>query len=95
MKQTELTGSWIGDLLLDFDEENLLAYSGRGMSGVECLGIRFDGVEDLVSWAFAMGAEGDSTFVRLLSYGVKIDDMGREIVAYWPHLSAPVIENAE
>lgn len=90
--QTALTEDQAYEITSDFFDDDVIAYSGRGMSGVECLGIRFDSVEDLVSWAFGMGEESDYKLVRLLARGVKIDDMGRGIVAYWPEIAPVEVE---
>ena len=87
--QTELTEDQAYTITSDFLDDEVISYSGRGMSGVECLGVRFDSIEDLVSWAFAMGDDSDYNLVRLLARNVKIDEMGRGIVAYWPHV-API-----
>ena len=90
--QTALTEDQTYEITSSFFDDDVFAYSGRGMSGVECLAIRFDSVEDLVSWAFAMGEESDYKLVRWLARGVKIDEMGRGVVAYWPEIAPVEIE---
>lgn len=95
MKQTALTVEQVRDLRFGLDSDDLVRpYSGRGMSGVECLGIEFDAETDLVSWAFAMGEEGGE-LARLLADGARVDDMGSRVVAYWPHVAMPVENDDE
>lgn len=89
MDQTKLTPDQVENIRFGLDDDdNVRAYSGRGMSGVECLGVEFESLSDLVTWAFAMGDEGGD-LGRLLGRGARVDEMGRGVVAYWPHVAMP------
>lgn len=69
---------------------SVIAYSGRGMYGKECLGVKLDEGDSLFNLGFVMGgaAETNVDLMDLLSHlpTPRTDSLGRGTVAYWPSL---------
>lgn len=79
-----------------FAEENNYSfregYSGRGMYGKECVGVRIDGVDptsvamDLLLWITDNYDVDTHDAIRALQ-NVRTDDMGRGTIVYWPDIN--------
>lgn len=65
------------DQILDYD------YSGRGMYGRSCIGLRVDSMKQAVQVLVAV-AEHDADLARLLAEEFTTDSLGMGIIAYFP-----------
>jgi hypothetical protein len=74
------------EVLADWERVEVLAdtvhgtfvsdYSGRGMSGKVCVGIKSDDPERILSLAVGAGLKGART-----------DNLGKSVIVYWPHIA--------
>jgi hypothetical protein len=69
----------------DFD---VRAYSGRGMFGVNCIGVDTEGVGDLMKIAAMLIDHNACSADDVIDLGDKTctDSMGKGVILYWPSL---------
>lgn len=78
----EITAEMLWDLEMATGEEiKFISYSGRAMWGQTCFGAVLPCVEDAFVWALNLNEQ----FHDILS-DPRVDDMGRNIVVYFPHV---------
>jgi hypothetical protein len=59
-------------------------YSGRGMYGQKCVGCIVDDYQTIAQ-LFVDVAQGDhSDLAQGMAHGVRFDNMGTRLIAYWP-----------
>ena len=58
-------------------------YSGRGMYGKQCVGVKLEGHTDAYEM-FALIAGENPEFGAELARSARTDDMGLGIIVYWP-----------
>jgi hypothetical protein len=92
MTQTTLTPTQARTLVSYVDTNgDVRRYSGRSMYGAQCLAVVADYPASLLTaLIYELTQDGEDDLARLLATTeVREDNMGRRMVAYWPHLALP------
>lgn len=90
----DVTAKQVIDALRD-EHMNVRSYSGRMMFGARCVGVDISGMGGLLDVAVALVKAGvDLDAIVDLGDSMQWDSMGREYVAYWPHLKLTAEERA-
>lgn len=87
MTKTTLTAEQqeiIRDAAYRVDAE-IESYSGRFMYGDRCLSITVSGVSMFATFLVDI-ARDDHSLASLLADGIRTDDMGYDMVVYWPNI---------
>jgi hypothetical protein len=74
-------------VLLDAIEETgyeWREYSGRGMSGAQCVGVVFQNNNELCDFMVSVAQGHLGEIANAVAAGVRFDDMGKDMIAYWP-----------
>jgi hypothetical protein len=79
------------DESLDGDECIDLSYSGRGMYGKTCVGLRTDSVREavavLVKCATNYGSDGGDELAEEMAARLTTDSMGMGVIVYFPGIT--------
>lgn len=79
-----MTSHELIDLLLDCDHTPR-SYSGRGMYGKECVGVRVDDPVDVLQLGICIGEAAIGVNLPKASF----DSLGRGFILYWPRMEWP------
>lgn len=91
MNTTEkITPARFRDVLDEIQADVDAEYSGRGMCGEQCIGVRLANDRALLTFAAdlmcAMPCGDEREAVRGLLARTQFDSMGRALIAYWPEM---------
>lgn len=93
----------LNDLAFTSGGDAYFGYSGRGMYGKNCVGITVPNITDLIALGCSLQVMHDNGEIDGATFGemtnhASTDNMGRDMIVYWPNVNcsdAPADEDEE
>ena len=87
-----ITADALTDLAFIAGGDAEFGYSGRGMYGRECVGITLPRITDFINLGCALQTmhdnnEIDSDLFHEMTSGASTDNMGHDVLVYWPNVN--------